>query len=156
LLSCHLLTSVRRTSPDSQELTIDSNAIKRRRAALGVLATRIDADLVPLVDDSIVATCRGRIASAVRFLTFASDHRCEVTVCSAGPDVVSVEFTPRLQASFDVDMWGSAGLIASGRWSAGRPVMFTKVGAGPVRFVYGQFHRSRPVRRYQTEWIQLP
>jgi hypothetical protein len=111
---------------------------------------------VPLVGDSVVPSRFGRIGEAVRSLTFASDHSCEVVVCSAGPDVVSVEFAPNLAASFDVDMFGSSGLIASGRWSAGHPVLFTKVGSGPVRFVYGQFHRSRPVRRYQTEWIQLP
>jgi hypothetical protein len=124
--------------------------------ALDAIRTRIDADLVPLVADTTSQQQRGARIDAVRTLEFASDHRCQVLVVSAGPGLLAAEFTTELRSSFDVELWNLEGAVARGRWAAGRALVFDAVSPGPMRLVYGRFHRSRPGRRYETEWVSLP
>jgi hypothetical protein len=126
-----------------------------KRGALGAFATSVEADLVPVTEDSVVSVSGPSGTESVRTVRFGSDHVVRVTVRSAGAGRFAVEFVPELSGPFDVEVQSPAGVIANGRWARQMPVTFFDVGPGPVRFIYGRFHRSRPGRSYQTEWILL-
>jgi hypothetical protein len=77
-------------------------------------------------------------------------------IVSEGSRVLAAEFSTELRASFDVELWTLDGAVARKRWAPGKSVVFDAIPAGPIRLVYGRFHQSRPVRRYETEWVSVP
>jgi hypothetical protein len=126
-----------------------------RQAAVDAGKTALDADLVPLVNDEVVTVSRGGVVESVRTLLFESDHRAQAVLAIRGDDVVSIEFSTSLPQQFDVEVCGPNAVLHSGLWTGTRPLQFGPVD-GAIRFVYGRFHHSRPVRQYQTEWILVP
>jgi hypothetical protein len=126
-----------------------------RQAALDAQKSALDADLVPLVTDEVVTVSRGGVVESVRTLVFESDHRAQAILAIRGDAVVAVEFSTSLVQQFEVEVCGPKAVLHTGSWTGTRPVKFGPID-GPIRFVYGRFHHSRPVRQYQTEWVLVP
>jgi hypothetical protein len=142
-----------RTSRGWIEITDGSQL---RQAVLRALESRVQAQLVPLVDDGTLSVERSHAQEAVRTLVFESEHRCEVIVRSAARHVTSVRFQTDSRAAFDIELSQTSGEEQTTRTRAAEPAVFRSVKAGPARFVYSLSDEGAGSRRYQTAWVLLP